>query len=123
MYWRMWILLALPVGGRAVVQELTTLLALLSANAVSLSRSFVTLFVPELYDACVCVVGALNEESLRALGKDFAPDITHHLRTLLRRVYSKEETGKRVEVSAATTCYPRVPFVSRRPRFCSHRPC
>ena len=84
------------------LQELTGLLAMLSANAALLSKAFVRKFVPLLYDACVCVVSALSEDSLRALGKDFAPEITSHLRVLLRRVYSREETGKRVEVSVNT---------------------
>ena len=69
-----------------------------ASNAALLSRPFVEQFVPELFDACVSVVGALTEDSLRSLNKDFAPDVTNSLRVLLRRIYSKEETGRRVEV-------------------------
>jgi hypothetical protein len=83
---------------RALRQELTGYLNMLAVNAALLSRPFAQQFVPELYDACVCVVAALTEDSLRSLTKEFAHEVTSSLRALLRRVYSKEETGKRVEV-------------------------
>ena len=86
-----------------VPQELLALLSILASNAPLLAKPFLLRFVPELYDAVVCIVGALNEDSLRSLGKDFAPDLTTHLRAILRRVYSKEETGKRVEVRALSS--------------------
>jgi hypothetical protein len=79
-------------------QELTGFLGLFAHNAALLSRPFCLEYIPVLFDACVSVVGALTEDSLRSLSKDFAPDITNSLRVLLRRIYSKEETGKRVEV-------------------------